>query len=164
MLEQFSQKINHENDNENKIKMYPKFEKILNYIIMIVNKVIKIQRIQLLRREDLLFFYEEEFNKVLHHFDNWNFLEKNESKIDKEIRENKGAKNIENKIKGNQNLKRLKNINYNNTINKNYIIIIYIIFMIINILYQIKSNILFDSFYFQHLSTIKLTNYNYDCQ
>ena len=156
MLEQFSQKINHENNNENKIKLYPKFEKILNYIIMIVNKVIKIQRIQLLRREDLLFFYEEEFNKVLHHFDNWNFLEKNESKIDKEIRENKGAKNIENKIKGNQNLKRLKNINYYNTINKNYIIIAYIIFMIINILYQIKSNILFDSFYFQHLSTIKL--------
>ena len=151
MNEQFSNDINPENNKENKIK-FDKFDNILIKIIIIINKIITLLKIQLLRtkekKESILGFDKEEIQKLFSCFKNEISEVKNDSIITIHIKENKLSKKFGNEIKENQNKQKKNNI-------KN-IIIINVIFIIINMLCAIKSKKIFDSFYFQYSSTIKL--------
>ena len=151
MNEQFSNDINPENNKESKIK-FDKFDNILIKIIIIINKIITLLRIQLLRtkekKESILGFDKEEIQKLFSCFKNEIPEVKNDSIITIHIKENKLSKKFGNEIKENQNKQKKNNI-------KN-IIIINVIFIIINMLCAIKSKKIFDSFYFQYSSTIRL--------
>ena len=78
------------------------------------------------------------------------FEVKNESKMINIIKEIKKINNDNYKIKENQIEKIKNNINKNNIIIKNHLIINYIRFIIIDLFFKIKSDILFDLFYFQN--------------
>ena len=129
MNEQFSNDINPENNKENKIK-FDKFDNILIKIIIIINKIITLLRIQLLRtkekKESILGFDKEEIQKLFSCFKNEIPEVKNDSIITIHIKENKLSKKFGNEIKENQNKQKKNNI-------KN-IIIINVIFIIINML------------------------------
>ena len=87
---------------------------------------------------------------------NYIFEEKNESIMTEITEVTNKIKNDNDKNKVSQIKKRKNIINDNNTINRNFIIIILIKFMILNIFFKIKSNILFDLFNPLCSSTIKL--------
>ena len=95
MNEQFSNDINPENNKENKIK-FDKFDNILIKIIIIINKIITLLRIQLLRtkekKESILGFDKEEIQKLFSCFKNEIPEVKNDSIITIHIKENKLSK------------------------------------------------------------------------
>ena len=99
----------------------------------------------------LIFKKEEKKRKV-----NYIFEEKNESIMTEITEDTNKIKNDNDKNKVSQIKKRKNIINDNNTINRNFIIIILIKFMIMNIYCKIKRNILFDLFNPLYSSTIKL--------
>ena len=100
------------------------------------------------KKERLLCFDKEEIQKLFSCFKNEISKVNNDSTITINIKENKLSKKFGNEIEENQNKQKNNNI-------KN-IIIINVIFIIINMLCAIKSKKIFDSFYFQYSSTIRL--------
>ena len=80
---------------------------------------------------------------------------KNESIMAVLLKDAKKIKNDIDKIKMNQKNKRKNNI-INNVITRNYLIAMVIKFIMMDILYKIKSNIQFDLFLFQYSSKISL--------
>ena len=139
---EYNAQINQENEKENKINFY-RLDNILGYLINVIDSFIILSNYRILRRAKLISFQDLIFHDELLCYGNC-FTEI--STFFKKENKNKNSNGI---IEENQIKKRKNNIKDNKIINRNFIIINLIQFIIVGIFYQIKCNILFNLFHFQ---------------
>ena len=159
MVVKYLTNINEENYIKNNLNFY-RFCNILIYIIAYKDKIDLLKSLILKREEKiieekLLFFQRVKPLRNIPYYENSLYKEKKEMKMAIIINENKRIKDKNDKIKENQIKKIMNNIYYNITLIRNCITFT-LILLIINMFCQIKSNILFNLFYFQNSSKITL--------
>ena len=167
MMERAFLNNNQENDSENRINI-TRFYYILVYIFFVIDKIIRLLKIKILRRrlkrekknDNILLRVVQANNFIC--YDNDCLKIRNKTKMNMIIIKNRNIHNDYDK-ENNSYQKKIKH--FNNSSKKiiiNYIIIIFIKIIIINIFGQINNNKIFDLFYFQDSKiTLKIKGIGY---